>query len=418
MRADTEKHKTALLNTLLPVAQVHVFTDADETKDVFETLSGDWRFGRVTMEVLGTSLDDALAYYANNPSPTVIITQTHDTGPNFQAQLEKLAEYCAEGTSALVIGPTNDVQLYRTLTNLGVSDYLVHPVTLFDMAEAVSRTLLSMMGAAGSRMIAVVGAKGGVGTTTIAHMVATLAANAGTQKTLLMDAAAGRSTLWGTFGQSPTGTLAEASKAALERDHDTLSRIMIAPSEHLSYLSCGSESVLEPAATPKSFENLVERMLGQFPLLVLDLSGAPVAIQAEMIARAQYVLVVTTPTVVALSLTRSLIQDIQSRRGNDVSDIRLIINKAGEAGPYDVPARDITQALGVSITATLPHAPKHLLKAESEATRPLEGPEGQKFAEYLEAATLAMLGSVAHSKSKTAAPATGLLQTLIKKLSS
>lgn len=413
MTLDTTTPRKNALTAMLPMAGVHVFSAEEHTQDVVASLSGDWRFGRVTLDVKGASIDEAITLYETSASPNVIVLQTNDTGSDFKARLARLAEHCAEGTSALVIGPVNDVQLYRTLTAIGVSDYLVHPVSLYDMAEAISRTLLSMLGATNSKLIAVVGAKGGAGTTNIAHLAATMSADVLGQKTVLIDAAAGHSTLWAQFGFSPTGTLVEAAKAAIDRDHDTLSRILMAVSENLTFLNTGAEPLLDDTSKKKLFEMLLERMLGQYPVVIADLSSTSPSIQAHVLARANHVIVTTTPTVNALSLTRTLIKEVLSMRGQDGEALRLVVNRRGEMPAYEVPEKDIAEAVGFPVSANLPYAPRLFMKAESEGARPTDSPEGKRLAEPLQTLMAQFLGvEPAHSGPEKS----GSLHNLLKRI--
>ncbi len=376
--SDIPSRKTAQ-NAMLPVAHVHFFSAEEHTADIFATLSGDWRFGRVTIEQKGQGIEDAVELYSGSTSPAVVVVQTADTGPEFKEKLEKLAEYCAEGTSALVIGPVNDVQLYRTLTALGVSDYLVDPVSPYDMGEAISRTLLRMLGASGSHLIGVVGAKGGVGTSSIANLIATACAEKLGQRTLLMDAAAGHSTLWAQFGLTPTGTLTEAAKAAVDRDHDTLSRILMAVSEHLTFLNTGAEPMLDNQSAHRVFEMLLDRMLAQYPLVVVDLSSTSPIIQSHVLSRAHGIFFASTPMVHSLSLTKTLIKEVQTMRGNETGDMRLVLNRAGEAGKSEVPVKDLEAALGLGVSVEIPYAPRLFMGAESEGKRPGLMPEGRRY---------------------------------------
>lgn len=404
------------LTAMLPTAQVHVYTVEEHTQDVIASLSGDWRFGRVTLEIKGTGIDDAIACYEKEKSPGVVIIQTPDTGADFRERLEKLAAHCAEGTSALVIGPVNDVQLYRALTGIGVSDYLVHPVSLYDMAEAISQTLLSMLGASESQMIAVMGSKGGVGTTNIAHLVATISSDLLHQKTVLLDAAAGHSTLWAQFGFTPTGTLIEAAKAAIDRDHDTLSRILMAVSDNFTFLNTGAEPMLANPSQQKLFEMFLERMLGQYPVVVVDLSSTSPAVQASVLARANGVVVVTTPTVNALSLSRTLLKEILAMRGQEDKNMALVLNRRGEASGLEVPEKDIAEAVGFPVTATVPYAPKHFLKCESEGIRPSEGPDGPKMMGVLQDIVAGFLGLDPAPAGKGDQDKPGFIPKLLKKL--
>ncbi|HEY8964454.1 MAG TPA: hypothetical protein VIN59_08355 [Alphaproteobacteria bacterium] len=393
MSDDEQQPQKSALMAMLPQAKVHVFSGEEYTQDIIASLSGDWRFGRVTLEVKGDGIDQAIAAYAGGEAaPSVVVLQTADTGDEFRNKLSILADHCPEGTAALVIGPVNDVQLYRALTGIGVSDYLVHPVSLYDMAEALSRALLALFGATGSRLIAVVGSKGGVGTTNVAHLCATVSADRLAQKTVLLDAAAGHSILGSQFGVNPTGTLVEAAKAAIDRDHDTLSRILMAISENLTFLNTGAEPILGNASQQKLFEMLLERMLGQYPVVIADLSSASPAIQASVVARAHGILFVTTPTVTSLSLTRTLIKEVQGMRGNDTTNLSLIINRRGETPAYEVLDKDISEAVGLDIAASIPYMSKHFLKCESEGARPSEGADGSRAMDALTPMMQELLG--------------------------
>lgn len=371
------------LNTLLPPARVHVFSTDEDTADVFLSLQGDWRFGRVAIERYEGGIDTAVEKYATAESPDVLIIQTADISETFQAKLSALAQVCDEHTSALLIGPVNDVQLYRKLTSMGISDYLVTPVSLFVMAEAVARTLLRMLGATGSKLIAVVGAKGGLGVTNMAQLIARTAAEQFKCKTLLMDAAAGQSTLWAQFGTTPTGSLTEASRAAVDKDHDTLSRILVALDETLTFMNTGAEPILDTGSARQMFELMLERMLAQYPLVVVDLSSTTNGIKSSVLGRAQGVFVVTTPMVQSLSLAKTLLGEIRAMRGNDASDIRLVLNKTGEHQNCEVSSKDIAATFGVPVALEVPYQPKLFLRAESEAQQVADYAEGKTLSKSL-----------------------------------
>jgi pilus assembly protein CpaE len=415
MTIEKETPRKTTLTSMLPMAGVHVFSKEEHTQDVIASLSGDWRFGRVTLEVKGNSIDDAITLYEGVQSPNVVIVQTADAGEAFQEKLGRLAGNCAEGTSALVIGPVNDVQLYRKLTSIGVSDYLVHPVSLYDMAEAISRTLLAMLGATNSKLIAVIGAKGGTGTTNVASLAATISADILGQKTVLIDAAAGHSTLWAQFGLSPTGTLVEAAKAAIDRDHDTLSRILMAVSENLTFMNTGAEPMLDNTSKQKLFEMLLERMLAQYPVVIADLSATSPSVQAHVLSRANGALIVTTPAVNALSLTRTLIKEVLAMRGNDSEGLHLVVNRSGEVPAFEVPGKDISEAVGLEVSATIAYTPKTFLKAESEGHRPSEGAEGRKLLQPLQGLMAGLLGVEAGVEAEGEGRG-GFLPGLLKKI--
>ena len=79
---------------------------------------------------------------------------------------------CDAGTRVIVIGRINDVMLYRELVRRGVSDYVLAPVGAIDVVRSVCNLFSAPEAKAVGRIIAIVGAKGGVGSSTVAHNVA------------------------------------------------------------------------------------------------------------------------------------------------------------------------------------------------------------------------------------------------------
>ena len=110
---------------LLPESSVAVFSKDQETLASARTLETDWRFARVVVGVEEGGIDSAILSYQEFESSDLLIIQTETMDDSFTAKLEELASHCDEGTAAIVIGPENDVNLYRKLIDMGISDYLV-----------------------------------------------------------------------------------------------------------------------------------------------------------------------------------------------------------------------------------------------------------------------------------------------------
>ena len=353
-----------VMKTLLPTSSVHVFSPDDYEKNLVKNALHDWRTARVSMDIGGDDLDAAIARYSQEKSPSLVIIKTDDIGTEFQEKLTKLADLCAEDTSALVIGPVNDVKLYRKLTDMGVSDYLVDPVSKADFIEAIAKALLSMLGTSDSRLISFIGAKGGQGTTTMAHLAAlALSENLG-QKCFLMDAAAGRSTLWSQFGTAPTGTTIEAAKAAVDRDQEALGRLLHNVNDRLAILNTGVENILDHIVSAKAYEMLLDRMLALYPVVLVDLSGAPEVIQRNTVARSHAVFMVTTPRIDALSLARSMVEEVRGVRGGDDSVLNLIINQGGGNQQFMTDI-DIARALSMDRFISMPANAKFFIGQET-----------------------------------------------------
>jgi pilus assembly protein CpaE len=342
------------INSLLPPAQIHLFSTDEETIGTFETLAADWRFGRITMSKRGSNLDDAINHYSRRKSPTLILIQTEDTGQEFQDRLADLADVCNEGTAAIIIGPVNDVQLYRHLTSMGISDYLVKPIGEDQLVDAVAASLQDIVGAVNSHLMGVVGAKGGVGTTSVSAMIGHCLGQDFKSKTLIVDACGGSSTLWNHFGFSPTGTLIEATRAVVDKDDDSLARLIVKKSDHLHILNTGAESMLDNPVAEQAYEMLLDKCLSIYPNVIVDLSKAPVQIIRMVLSRANSIGLVATPRVPDLSIAKIMLKDFQELPGAAGRNPTVFMNKAGAAKTSDVPATDAEEALKTDRLATIP----------------------------------------------------------------
>src|SRR5258708_22952221 len=109
--------------------------------------------------------------YRTAPTRNVIIVEAEGRG-RILAGLDRLARVCDSGTRVVVIGRVNDVTLYRELVRRGVSDYVIAPVNALDVVRSICGLFSAPEAKAVRRIIAIVGAMGGVRASTIAHNVA------------------------------------------------------------------------------------------------------------------------------------------------------------------------------------------------------------------------------------------------------
>ena len=356
-------------NILLPTATVDLFLKDAETTAAAKALSNDWRFARATINVDAGDVNSAINSYKEKKSPNLIIIETDTTDDSFTEKLAALSEHCDEGTSAIVIGPVNDVSLYRELTSMGVSDYLVRPVPYKTLSEIVAANLIEKLGTKGSRLIAVVGSKGGVGTSSLTQGLAWGISDTLKQKTFLMDAAGGWSSLSVGMGFEPATTLYEAVKAASNHDEDTLGRMFYKANDKLDVLAAGADSMLEASVHAQQYEELIDLMMVKYPVVIIDLSGAIPSLKRAVINRAHELMIVTTPTLPALRAARSLMQEVKLLKGGDTSIVDLVVNMQGMIPSKEVPKKDIIDSLDMKPSMTIPFDAKLFIAAENEGKK-------------------------------------------------
>ncbi|MEM6811680.1 MAG: P-loop NTPase [Pseudomonadota bacterium] len=356
-------------NILLPTASVHFFLKDAETTDAARSLVNDWRYARVNVSVEEGDVNTAVQSYQETTSPDLIIIETEKTDDSFVDELAELSAYCEENTNAIVIGPVNDVDLYRNLKQMGVSDYLVRPVPVDMLSEIVASALIEQLGTSGSRLIAVMGAKGGVGASALTQGLAWgLSENLG-HKTFLMDASGGWSSLSVGMGFDPAGTLHEAVKAASTQDIESLERMYHKVNDKLTVLATGADAMLEASVHAQQYEDLIDFIMQSHPVLLVDLSDAIPSLKRTVLNKAHEILLVTTPTLPSLRASKTLMNEIKLLQGGNTDHIDLVVNMSGMIPGKEVPAKDIEVVLDEKPSVVIPFDAKAFVGTENEGRK-------------------------------------------------
>jgi len=154
-----------------PRVSVQAFCETVETAAAVQSAGEDRRLGKAHLKIQMGGMAAAIEAYRTAPTPNVILLETEGR-VDILTGLDQLATVCDSGTRVIVIGRINDVTLYRELVRRGVSDYVIAPVNALDVVRSICGLFSAPEAKAVGRVIAVVGAKGGVGASTIAHNVA------------------------------------------------------------------------------------------------------------------------------------------------------------------------------------------------------------------------------------------------------
>ena len=155
-----------------PRVSVQAFCETVETAAAIQAAGEDRRMAKAHLRIQMGGLTAAIEAYQNSPTPNVIMLETESRGDDILAGLDQLAQVCDAATRVIIIGRMNDVTLYRELVRRGVSDYLIAPVGPLQVVRSVCGLFSAPDAKPVGRIIAVVGAKGGVGASTVAHNIA------------------------------------------------------------------------------------------------------------------------------------------------------------------------------------------------------------------------------------------------------
>jgi len=329
----------------LPAISVHAFCDRQETAHCINETTRDWRMKRTNVKIYMGGLPAAIEFYHKENTPSLIIIESGMRGEELFNQLESLASVCDEGTKVVMIGAANDIRLYRQLMDKGLSDYLVpplHPLNLIrSLGELYSDPDQPFIG----RVVAFFGAKGGAGSSSMAHNTAwVLSENLG-QETALIDLDAS----WGTtgldFSYDNTSGLEEALGEPDRLDEMLLDRIMIRHTQKLSILPTSSSLNTKPVMDSDSYESVVNAVRAISPISILDMPHFWTDWTTNILTSVDDVVVTATPDLSGMRNAKNLIDFLKTQRPNDPEPI-LILNCVGMSPNTEISVKDFGAMVG------------------------------------------------------------------------
>jgi len=349
----------------LPQIAIHAFCDRQETAGVINECTRDWRMKRTNVKIYMGGLGAAIEFYHKENTPGLVLIESGMRGQELFAQLEQLASVCDEGTKVVMLGAANDIRLYRQLMEKGVSDYIVppfHPINLIrSMSELYSDPDKPFIG----RVTAFFGAKGGVGSSTIAHNIAWCLSEKIHQETALVDLDAS----WGTtgldFAYDSSQGLEEALAEPERLDETLLDRIMIRHTPKLSILPTAGSLNQKPVMTSEAYEAVVDGVRSISPFTILDMPHYWADWTTNILTNADDVVITATPDLANLRNTKNLVDFLRAQRPNDVDPI-LILNKTGMAKTSEISVKDFAAAVGLEPALVLGFDPDSFFEAAND----------------------------------------------------
>jgi len=272
-------------------------------------------------------------------------------------QLDELAQYCDAGTKVIIIGKVNDIVLYRQLIARGVSEYLVLPFGVVDFVSAISQLFKAPGAKPLGRVIAVFGAKGGVGSSTIAHNIAWHFATELQTDTIIADLDLGFGTAGLDFNQDPPQGIAEAVFAPDRVDATLVDRLLSKCGDNLHLLAAPAmlDRLYDFGET--SFDSLMDAVRGSTPWIVLDIPHGWNGWTRRMLVAADEVVVVAQPDLANLRNAKNIIDNIKNARPHDHPP-RLILNNVGVPKRPEIPVADFSKTIEMEPTCVIAHDAK------------------------------------------------------------
>ena len=352
------EQEVAAMQALRPVPRISVqaFCETDGVAQPIERAGEDRRMSKAHLKVHMGGVATAIEFYQSAPTPNLIVLESRSEPRQLLEQLGQLAEYCDPSTKVVVIGHYNDVGLYRELIRSGISEYVVAPISMADVVSVISTIFVDPDADPIGRSIAFVGAKGGVGSSTIAHNVAWAMSTLFNSEVVVADLDLAFGTANINFDQDPAQGIAEAVFSPERIDEVYLDRLLAQCSEHLSLLSAPSTLERVYDFDADAFTQIIDTAQRSAPLLVLDVPHIWTGWTKATLMKADEIVITATPELANLRNTKNLVDMLKRLRPNDAPP-KLIINQTGVPKRPELASSDFSEPLGITPMAMIPFDP-------------------------------------------------------------
>jgi pilus assembly protein CpaE len=367
---------------LVPRIDVHIYCDNQQTGQALQVACADRRMSRAHVSIQLGGLAAAVQVYQSQPTPALLVVETHAGRDQIMQELGQLAEVCQANTKVVVVGHVNDVLLYRELIKAGISEYVVAPVAPMAFIDLVASLYTDPKAAPLGRIVAFVGAKGGVGSSTIAHNMAWATSQRHNLDTIItdLDLAFGTASL--NFNQDGSGGILEALNQPDRLDSTLVERMMTKLGNKLSLLNGPGSVDRELNIEGTAVEAILNVVRASAPLVVVDVPNMWAPWIRHTLLSADEIFITATPELPSLRNAKNLMDLLKANRANDRPP-RLLLNQVGVPKRPEIAPAEFAKALGVTPLAVIPHDPQSFGLAQGNGQMLFEVAPKSKAVEVL-----------------------------------
>jgi pilus assembly protein CpaE len=391
----------------VPRISIHAFCETPETTALLERAAVDRRLSKTHMTMHMGGLPKAVDHFQSASTPNLIVIEALDGGDSLFALLAELAEVCDPSTKVIVLGRANDIGLYRELMRQGISDYIVRPRSPLQIIKSIATLYIDPAAPPIGKTVAFVGARGGAGSSTLAHNVAWCAAEEMHSDTVILDLDLPFGTASLDFEQDPTSGLIEALSSPERLDDVLLDRLLQKHTERLSLFTAPNLLDRDYDIDDQAFETVIDVVRSAAPTIIVDVPHVWTGWSKRLLQSADHIVITATADLASFRNTKNLVDIISGSRPNDSPPI-LVINQF-DAKLSSVQPKQYEEHVGLKPSAVFGWEPQLFHTAATNAAPIVQVGAKSKTAQSIRELTAFVLGRTQAASKKSKFSLAGLV---------
>ena len=310
--------------------------------------------GLATKAFVSTTLNALLAADATTAQHAIVIDIREDgVVPASLAQVRRAHPQAG----IILVAPRLDPSMMLEAMRAGVNEFIVEPVRADELSAAIHRIVDLSVAPVPGRVYAFVGAKGGVGTTTLAVNVATALAKTKTGRVLMVDlhAAYGDAALF--FGAEPRFSVLDALENIHRLDEAYFKGLLVRTKSGVDLLASSDRSMVATIDAQR-VRSLIDFASRHFDHVVLDVPRSDSAIH-DALESASQIVIVANQELSTVRGTARIAAALRQRYGKE--RIQVVVSRYDNVA--EIGQEDIERVVGGSIKHLFPSSYRQAVDA-------------------------------------------------------
>lgn len=265
----------------------------------------------------------------------------------------------------VIVAPTLEPAFLLEALHAGANEVVAEPLTADTLRRAVMAVAERQPNGNGNQVFAFIGAKGGVGKTTLAVNVATaLGPVAAPGRVLLIDAHAAGGDAAVFFGAHPAYSIEHAFNNTARLD-DSMLHDLVTPVAPNVDLLAGCDQAVAPDVDPAKLRDVIDLASRRYRYTIVDLPRGDAGV-LEALQRVNGIVVVVTQELGAVRSGARLVRLLRDTYGHD--KVHVVLNRLDANS--DIGPGDVARAINAPVEFAFPSDYRAAVRA-LEAARPL-----------------------------------------------
>lgn len=347
--------------------------------------------------VIGTPNEACYVLSNREKGPTYIIIELGNRGSEIMPEIERLSEFCEEGTRVVVIGRVNEINFYRQLLQLGVLEYFTYPADL----SAVRASLVSSRGGdSNARVIAFMSAASGDGSSTVAMNTAYSMATDYQKKTVLVD----MDYQFGMIAKNLDLNTQFGIRELLDHpdrgiDATLIRRMTSEYKENLYIIAAPNDLKYMPQISPETVRDLIHTLKSEYECVIIDLPHSWASWTAAAVSNSDNIVMVSQLWLRSITHASRLLTPWRAMGISD-NNITVVINRSGAKFKEGISQTDFERVCSHPVNFSLANDIRTIVMAENQGQTVIEVSQGPLATQFRQLAAMLIGASSSETEVK------------------